>query len=66
MSSGSTFVRRHCWTNNVRQFDPSLIKLVILNVESVNVTDDHLKDGSLNILTGTEDSLYSVGPRVVQ
>ena len=24
MSNGSTFVRPHCWTNNVRQFDPSL------------------------------------------
>ena len=26
MSNGSTFVSPHCWTNNVRQFDPSLIK----------------------------------------
>ena len=24
MSNGSTFVSPHCWTNNVRQFDPSL------------------------------------------
>ena len=24
MSNGSTFVGLHCWTNNVRQFDPSL------------------------------------------
>ena len=25
MSNDSTFVSLHCWTNNVRQFDPSLI-----------------------------------------
>ena len=25
MSNGSTFVSPHCWTNNVRQFDPSLM-----------------------------------------
>ena len=24
MSNGLTFVSPHCWTNNVRQFDPSL------------------------------------------
>ena len=24
MLNGSTFVSPHCWTNNVRQFDPSL------------------------------------------
>ena len=24
MSNGPTFVSLHCWTNNVRQFDPSL------------------------------------------
>ena len=28
MSNESTFVRLHCWTNSVRQFDPALAHLI--------------------------------------
>ena len=40
MSNGSTFVRLPCWTNNVRQFDPSL-SLRKINEDYLNERDDY-------------------------
>ena len=30
MSNGSTFLSSHCWTNNVRQFDPTLCMVCLI------------------------------------
>ena len=34
MLNGSTFVSSHCWTNNVRQFDPSHTDICNISLDS--------------------------------